>query len=36
MLKPGAAVFVVASTAPDGGLKATFMHVETAGIKPSL
>jgi hypothetical protein len=36
MLKPGAAVFVVASKAPDGSLTATFMYVETGGIKPPL
>lgn len=36
MLKPGAAVFVVAPKAPDGSLTATFMYVETDGIKPRM
>lgn len=36
MLKPGAAVFVNAQKAPDGGLAATFMYVETGGIKPRM
>jgi hypothetical protein len=35
-LKPGAAVFVVAPKAPDGGLNAAFMYVETNGIKPPM
>ncbi len=36
LLKPGAAVFAVASVAPDGHLTALFMYVESNGIKPPL
>ena len=36
LLKPGAAVFVVAGKAPDGHLTALFMYVESHGIKPPL
>lgn len=36
LLKPGAAVFVVAPKAPDGGMTAAFMYVEKNGIKPPM
>jgi|SRR5579863_4480393 len=36
LLKPGAAVFVVAPKGPDGGLTAAFMYIEKDGIKPPL
>ena len=36
MVKPGAAVFVFTTKAPDGGLTARFMYVETNGIKPPM
>ena len=36
MLRPGAAVFVMAPKAPDGTLTAAFMYVETNGIKPAM
>jgi hypothetical protein len=36
MLKPGAAVFVIAPKAADGALTAAFMYVETDGIKPPM
>lgn len=36
LLKPGAAVFVVAPKAPDGSLTAAAMYVEKDGIKPPM